>query len=235
MKQNKNKNHSGFVYLAGSRECSLATAFILAFLSLLLQHSISAFENFVSKEQNHCDPSVANGASSTVVENGVNLHKMSTHETFSAVGGKTRGNGTRKPKQVVKHRRRRRRRRNIEDSFESYSGSGSDDGSEECEDEDSDLSEGGVVDGLLDDLMSDDDSEDVYIESDSDNETGHHAKGVQKFPNSTEQFPNHHTTAEPKIKGGFLGQNGLSVGRTIRPDLVSDVSDAETGKTALNL
>lgn len=125
-----------------------------------------------------------------------------------------------------------------------------DESADEEEDEDSDLSEGGgEIDGMLDDLMSEeDDSEDVCIESESDNESGntgslpktvfsaangkHHENGA--FHRSTEKFPNHQTVQDKLgFKAGFLGQNGVSVGKMFRPDLFSDVSDAETGKRVM--
>lgn len=195
---------------------------------------------------------MANGpANAALSHNGLSADKLSKHED-SVTGSKAPSNlnQAKKVKKVLKHRRRRRRRRNIDYSFESYSGSGSDlDESGDDEDEDSDLSEGGGEhDGMLDDLMSEEeDSEDVYIESDSDNESGNTtgslpntvfstANGKQHenetFPKSTEKLPPCHQMVQdkPGYKAGYLGQNGISVGKMFRPDLFSDVSDAETGK-----
>ena len=232
-------------FFAGSQESTVATAFTLAFLSLLLQNCISSFENFLAKEHSNPEQSMANGPSNaTLAHNG-----LSKHENSPGIKAQSNLNGAKQLKKVLKHRRRRRRRRNIDYSFESYSGSGSDldESAAEGEDEDSDLSEGGgEIDGMLDDLMSDeDDSEDVYIESESDNEsanTGSLPKTVfssangkhhenEAFSRSTEKFPSHQTVQDKLgFKAGFLGHNGVSVGKIFRPDLFSDVSDAETGK-----
>lgn len=238
----------------GSQESSIATAFTLAFLSLLLQNCISSFEIFLAKEHSNTEHPITNGPANTALShNGLNAEKLSKHEN-SVTGTRVQSNlnQTKALKKVVKHRRRRRRRRNIDYSFDSYSGSGSDlevsDDNEE--DEDSDLSEGGEMDGVVDDLVSDeDDSEDVYIESESDEEssnTGSLPKTVFTAPNGrhlmketlpkpTEKSPSHQTAHEQLgFKAGLLGQNGISVGKMFRPDLFSDVSDAETGKS-LNL
>ncbi|KAL9986002.1 hypothetical protein ACROYT_G000055 [Oculina patagonica] len=228
----------------GSQESSVATAFTLAFLSLLLQNCISSFENFLAKEHSNPEHPVANGpTNAALLHNGLSKHENSVQ------GSKAQSNfnEAKKLKKVMKHRRRRRRRRNIDYSFESYSGSGSDldESADEEEDEDSDLSEGGgEIDEMLDDLMSEEeDSEDVCIESESDNESGntgslpktvfssangkHHENGA--FPRSTEKLPSHQTVQDKLgFKAGFLGQNGVSVGKMFRPDLFSDVSDAET-------
>lgn len=69
---------------------------------------------------------------------------------------------------------RRWRWRKIDYSFESYSGSGSDleELGDDEEDDDSDLSEGGGEEVLGDFISDEDDSEDVYIESELDNESG---------------------------------------------------------------
>ena len=228
----------------------MATAFTLAFLSLLLQNCISSFENSLTKEYSNSEPTVENGPQSTALaQNGLSAEKLSKHEN-SAMGSKPQSdfNKTKKLKKVLKHRRRRRRRRNIDCSFESYSGSGSDfDESGDEDDEDSDLSEGGgEFDGLLDDLISDD-SDDVYIESESDNESGNNgslpktvfqsaANGKQfenyTLPKSKDTFSAYHVVrGKQGLKAGFLGQNGISVGKMFRPDLLSDISDAETGKS----
>ena len=221
----------------------MATAFTLAFLSLLLQNCISSFENFLTKEHSN-DQTVTNGPqTSASTQNGLSTEKLSKHEN-SVMGSNAKGNfkETKKLKRVLKHRRRRRRRRNIDYSFESYSGSGSDlDESANEGDEDSDLSEGGGDVVVMDDLMSDD-SDDVYIESESDTESGNtgslpktvfpttNGKHLESssLPKSTDSY--HAVHGKQGLKAGILGQNGISVGKMFRPDLFSDVSDAETGK-----
>jgi len=235
--------------LTGSQDSSLATAFSLAFLSLLLQNCISSFENFLKKEHSKPEQNVANGLqNSTLAHNGLSVEKLSKHESSIAdANARIDFNDTKKLKRVLKHRRRRRRRRNIDYSFESYSGSGSDSEESGGEDgDDSDLSEGvGEVDGVLDDLMSDD-SDDVYIESESDDESEHTGSlpktvfsarnGKQPensaLPKSTDMFSSHQAVhGKQALKAGILGLNGISVGKMIRPDLFSDVSDAETGRS----
>ncbi|KAJ7339643.1 Protein smg5 [Desmophyllum pertusum] len=187
----------------GSQESSVATAFTLALLSLLLQNCISSFENFLTKEHSSTDQPVANGpANAALSHNGLSADKLSKHED-SVTGSKAQSNlnQAKKVKKVLKHRRRRRRRRNIDYSFESYSGSGSDlDESGDDEDEDSDLSEGGGEhDGMLDDLMSEEeDSEDVYIESDSDNESGNTTGSLPNTVFSTANGKQHENEAFPK-------------------------------------
>ena len=230
----------------------MATAFALAFLSLLLQNCISSFENFLTKEHSNPEQAVTNGPQNNAqTHNGLSAEKLSKHEN-SILGSKARSdfNEAKKLKKVLKHRRRRRRRRNIDYSFESYSGSGSDfEESGEEDDEDSDLSEGGgEIDGAMEELLSDN-SDDVYIESDSEDENGNagslpssvfsatNGKRAENnsLPKSTEKLPSPHAVhGKQGLKAtGFFGQNGISVGKIFRPDLFSDVSDAETGKSNL--
>ena len=240
-------------FFADSQESSVAAAFTLAFLSLLLQHCISSFENFLAKDPTSSEQNVANGPQKTAAtQNGLSAEKLQKHENSSLGLKATKPlkdfNETKKLKKALKHRRRRRRRRNVDYSFESYSGSGSDfDESGGEIDEDSDLSEGGGdVENVLEDLMSDD-SDDVYVESESDSESGNtgsvpktvfNSSGGEiqleksSLPKSTEKFSAHQALlGKQGLKGGFLWQNGISVGKIFRPDLFSDVSDAETGKS----
>ena len=231
----------------------MAAAFTLAFLSLLLQHCISSFENFLAKDPTSFEQNVANEPQKTAAtQNGLSAEKLQKHENSSLGLKATKPlkdfNETKKLKKALKHRRRRRRRRNVDYSFESFSGSGSDfDESGGEIDEDSDLSEGGGdVENVLEDLMSDD-SDDVYVESESDSESGNtgsvpktvfNSSGGENqlekssLPTSTEKFSAHQALlGKQGLKGGFLWQNGISVGKIFRPDLFSDVSDAETGKS----
>lgn len=230
----------------GSQDSSVATAFTLAFLSLLLQNCISSFENFLAKDHSNTEHLVVNGPTNAALShNGFSKHENSFQ------GGKVESNlnQAKQLKKVMKHRRRRRRRRKIDYSFESYSGSGSDleESGDDEEDDDSDLSEGGgEMDEVLGDSISDeDDSEDVYIESESDNESGNNGSlpnsvfsatngkrhENETLPKSMEKLPSHQTVQNKMaFKAGLMGHNGVSVGKMFRPDLISDVSDAETGK-----
>lgn len=232
----------------GSQESSVAIAFTLAFLSLLLQHCISSLEIYLAKEHSTAESQVMNGpATAALSHNGLNSEKLSKHDnSVAGLTAKSHLNRNKAIKNVLKHRRRRRRRRNIDYSFDSYSASGSD--LEESEDneenEDSDLSEGGEMDGELEDLISDeDDSEDVYVESESDEEgsnTGSQPKTISMAANGrhllqetqhkpVDKSPCHQTPSEKLgSRAGLLGQNGISLGKVFRPDLFSDVSDAET-------
>ena len=233
----------------GPQESSVATAFALAFLSLLLQNCISSFENFLTKEHSNSEQALTNGPQNIAqAHNGLSTEKLSKHEN-SITGSKAKSefDEATKLKKVLKHRRRRRRRRNIDYSFESYSGSGSDleESGEEDDDEDSDLSEGGgEIDGAMEELLSDN-SDDVYIESESEDENGSPPKSVfsaangkrvenNSLPESTEKLSSPHALhGKQGLKAGVFGQNGISVGKMFRPDLFSDVSDAETGKSNL--
>lgn len=238
-----------FFNLAGSQESSVAIAFTLAFLSLLLQHCISSLEIYLAKEHSNAEHQAMNGPANAVLShNGLNSEKLSKHDnSVTGITAQSNLNRNKAIKNVLKHRRRRRRRRNIDYSFDSYSGSGSDleESEDNEEDEDSDLSEGGEMDGELEDLVSDeDDSEDVYVESESDEEgsnTGSLPKAMSTAANGrhlmkeTRHKPADkslcHQTASDKLgfRASLLGQNGISVGKVFRPDLFSDVSDAETG------
>lgn len=241
-------NKCALFFFTGSQESSIATAFALAFLSLLLQNCILSFENFLAKEHSNTEQPVVNGPTNAALShNGFSKHSFQGRKVESSLSQ------AKQLKKVMKHRRRRRRRRKIDYSFESYSGSGSDleESGDEEENEDSDLSEGGgEMDEVLGDSISDeDDSEDVYIESESDNESGNNgslpssvfsaANGKrhanETLPRSMEKLPSHQIVQDKlALKAGFLGHNGVSVGKMFRPDLISDVSDAETGKQVLS-
>ncbi|RMX45316.1 hypothetical protein pdam_00000834 [Pocillopora damicornis] len=226
----------------GSQESSVAIAFTLAFLSLLLQHCISSLEIYLAKEHSNAEHQAMNGPANAVLShNGLNSEKLSKHDnSVTGITAQSNLNRNKAIKNVLKHRRRRRRRRNIDYSFDSYSGSGSDleESEDNEEDEDSDLSEGGEMDGELEDLVSDeDDSEDVYVESESDEEgsnTGSLPKAMSTAANGrhlmkeTQHKPADkslcHQTASDKLgfRASLLGQNGISVGKVFRPDLFSD-------------
>lgn len=225
----------------GSQESSMAIAFALSFLSFLIQSCITSFENFSTKENFNSEKAATNGLpKNTQAINGLSTEMLSKHESSLPVSKLASDfKETKTLKRALKHRRRRRRRRNIDYSFGSYSGSGSDleeSGAED--DEDSDLSEGGGEGDLLSD-----DSDDVYIESDSGDENGNAGSLSRTLPASkngkrsdNNSVPKSTTTpttinsphALQGFKACFFGQNGISAGKLFRADLFSDVSDAET-------
>lgn len=227
----------------GSQECSMAIAFTLSFLSFLIQKCISSFENFSPNEQSPLDKPVTNGLQNNAqVLNGFNIGMSKNEHSVTAFNASDDSLETKKSKRALQHRRRRRRRRNVDYSFDSYSGSCSEsEESGEDASDDSDLSEGGG-EGEANDRMSDE-SDDVYVESESDDEngnTGSFVKTVFSVPHAKRPESDILAKSADKLAGSYMGfikqgskagvfgQNGLSVGKLLRPDLISDVSDAET-------
>ncbi|XP_067056823.1 nonsense-mediated mRNA decay factor SMG5-like [Acropora muricata] len=224
----------------GAQEYSMAIAFTLSFLSFLIQKCISSFENFSANEHLHPEKPITNGMQNdSQVLNGSSAAVPKNENSFPLFNANSDSSEARKLKRTLQHRRRRRRRKNVDYSFDSYSGSGSD--SEESGEEgsdDSDLSEGGG-EGEIFDRMSDE-SDDVYIESESDDENGNtgsfvntvsSAKQPEKnvMPKPVDNSVSPHTVGgKPGLKSGIFKQNGISVGKILRADLISDVSDTET-------
>lgn len=224
----------------GAQEYSMAIAFTLSFLSFLIQKCISSFENFSANEHLHPEKPITNGMQNdSQVLNGSSAAMSKNENSFPLFNANSDSSEARKLKRTLQHRRRRRRRKNVDYSFDSYSGSGSD--SEESGEEgsdDSDLSEGGG-EGEIFDRMSDE-SDDVYIESESDDENGNtgsfvntvsSAKQPEKnvMPKPVDNSVSPHTVGgKPGLKSGIFKQNGISVGKILRADLISDVSDTET-------
>ena len=224
----------------------MAIAFTLSFLSFLIQKCISSFENFSPNEQSPLDKPVTNGLQNNAqVLNGFNIGMSKNEHSVTAFNASDDSLETKKSKRALQHRRRRRRRRNVDYSFDSYSGSCSEsEESGEDASDDSDLSEGGG-EGEANDRMSDE-SDDVYVESESDDEngnTGSFVKTVFSVPHAKRPESDILAKSADKLAGSYMGfikqgskagvfgQNGLSVGKLFRPDLISDVSDAETGKS----
>lgn len=221
----------------------MAIAFTLSFLSFLIQKCISSFENFSANEHLHPEKPITNGMQNdSQVLNGSSAAMSKNGNSISVFNANSDSSEARKLKRTLQHRRRRRRRKNVDYSFDSYSGSGSD--SEESGEEgsdDSDLSEGGG-EGEIFDRMSDE-SDDVYIESESDDENGNTGSFVNTVSSAKQPEKNvmpkpvdnsvspHAVGGKPGLlKSGIFKQNGISVGRMLRTDLISDVSDTETGK-----
>ena len=221
----------------------MAIAFTLSFLSFLIQKCISSFENFSANEHLHPEKPITNGMQNdSQVLNGSSAAMSKNGNSISVFNANSDSSEARKLKRTLQHRRRRRRRKNVDYSFDSYSGSGSD--SEESGEEgsdDSDLSEGGG-EGEIFDRMSEE-SDDVYIESESDDENGNTGSFVNTVSSAKQPEKNvmpkpvdnsvspHAVGGKPGLlKSGIFKQNGISVGRMLRTDLISDVSDTETGK-----
>lgn len=221
----------------------MAIAFTLSFLSFLIQKCISSIENFSANEHLHPEKPITNGMQNdSQVLNGSSAAMSKNGNSISVFNANSDSSEARKLKRTLQHRRRRRRRKNVDYSFDSYSGSGSD--SEESGEEgsdDSDLSEGGG-EGEIFDRMSDE-SDDVYIESESDDENGNTGSFVNTVSSAKQPEKNimpkpvdnsvspHAVGGKPGLlKSGIFKQNGISVGRMLRTDLISDVSDTETGK-----
>lgn len=224
----------------GAQEYSMAIAFTLSFLSFLIQKCISSFENFSANEHLHPEKPITNGMQNdSQVLNGSSAAMSKNENSFPLFNANSDSSEARKLKRTLQHRRRRRRRKNVDYSFDSYSGSGSD--SEESGEEgsdDSDLSEGGGEGEIFDRIS--DESDDVYIESESDDENGNtgsfvntvsSAKPPEKnvMPKPVDNSVSPHTVGgKPGLKSGIFKQNGISVGKILRADLISDVSDTET-------
>lgn len=220
----------------------MAIAFTLSFLSFLIQKCISSFENFSANEHLHPEKPITNGLqNNSQVLNGSSAAMSKNENSIPVFNAKSDSTEARKLKRTLQHRRRRRRRKNVDYSFDSYSGSGSDseESGEEGSDE-SDLSEGGGEDEIVDRMS--DESDDVYIESESDDEndntgsfvnTVFSAKQPEKniMPKPVDNSVSPHAVGGKQgLKVGIFKQNGISVGKMLRADLISDVSDTETGK-----
>lgn len=102
------------------------------------------------------------------------------------------------------------------------------------------------MDEVLGDFISDeDDSEDVYIESELDNESGNNGllfnsvffvingkcyENEMLLKLMEKLFSYQIVQNKMVFKVGLLGYNGVLVGKMFRLDLISDVSDVEIGK-----
>lgn len=102
------------------------------------------------------------------------------------------------------------------------------------------------MDEVLGDFISDeDDSEDVYIESELDNESGNNGllfnsvffvingkcyENEMLLKLMEKLFSYQIVQNKMVFKVGLLGYNGVLVGKMFRLDLISDVSDVEMGK-----
>ena len=227
-------------FRTGSPEASVATAFNLAFLSQLLQHCISCLEHPERYSTSQLTmaaqklPPTVNGIKE---EEGANCNgSFEDHIRLSKV---------QKIKKALKHRRRRRRQISGNYSFESESGSDFD-GHDLDEDNDSDLSEGGIVDDLSEDeLISEEDSEDVYVESESETEGEPHnsvprtifsaMRSGKGSLTGVDKLLNQQVANKQALDSSLLKQNGVVFNRVARMNQSSDVSDAETGKVFYEL
>jgi len=209
--------------LPGSPEAPVATAFTLAFLSQLLQQCISSIEQDMTNKKAqsiNSQPKLTNGKRN---DDSIN----NKHEQLEKV---------RKIKKSIKMRRRRRKRRDLSNSLDSCSLSDSDTIEIDSGDE-SDLSEGG-----LDGLDSDgEDSDDVYVESESDEESGLFCKQSKKESSKEACNGNGNSLTEAGklltqqiLKDNLASKNGVAFGKVTQFD-ASDVSDVETGKFNLCL
>lgn len=102
------------------------------------------------------------------------------------------------------------------------------------------------MDEVLGDFISDeDDSEDVYIESELDNESGNNGllfnsvffvingkcyENEMLLKLMEKLFSYQIVQNKMVFKVGLMGYNGVLVGKMFRLDLISDVSDVEIGK-----
>lgn len=102
------------------------------------------------------------------------------------------------------------------------------------------------MDEVLGDFISDeDDSEDVYIESELDNESGNNGllfnsvffvingkcyENEMLLKLMEKLFSYQIVQNKMVFKVGLMGYNGVLVGKMFRLDLISDVSDVEMGK-----
>lgn len=235
----------------GSEDAAVALAFTLAMLSQLLQCSITNIQN--AKHFDSSDRIDLKKVASPLT-NGFN----GSHKNNMVVCEEEQTKLV-KAKQITKalKKRRRRRHRRHTDSFESESASASDLGIMDSDDDDdaeeeyeSDLSEGGIVDGMIEDLISDDEEgEDVYVESDSENESdARNAEPRSMFSLSSNIAMKNRSAVtdsrklqnmppcgqQSKFGVQMLKQNGLVFGKMIT-EPPSDVSDAETGEQGKNL
>lgn len=102
------------------------------------------------------------------------------------------------------------------------------------------------MDEVLGDFISDeDDSEDVYIESELDNESGNNGllfnsvffvingkcyENEMLLKLMEKLFSYQIVQNKMVFKVGLMGYNGVLVGKMFRLDFISDVSDVEMGK-----
>ena len=239
-----------YIYSSGSEDAAVALAFTLAMLSQLLQCCITNIEKAKNTEVNGSyGDKTALRMATTPLTNGFS-EPLKGNKVGSCEEDHTKLAKAKRMTKALKQRRRRRRRRHA-DSFESECTSTSDLGitdsdDEDEEDNDSDLSEGGIVDGMIEDLISDDDdeSEDVYVESDSENESDTHSAAPRSIfslsRNAIAKSKTAMTEAEKllnlpahgqssKLGVPLFKQNGLVLGRMMA-ETPSDISDAETGE-----
>lgn len=217
-------SRNSYLFL-GSSEASVATAFTLAFLSQLLQQCISSLEQDpANKKLNSVTTKLTNGKT-TVDHNTIDKE----HEQLKKV---------RQLKKAIKTRRRRQKRRDMSNSLDSCSASDSDTIELDSGDE-SDLSEGGVEE--ID--SEDEESDDVYVESDSEDEgsldnssspTTLFSKQEKNEPMKEALNGNSLTEAgklltQQIMRDNLMCKNGVAFGKVTQID-ASDVSDVETGR-----